>query len=66
MLVIVKVYLDHRIIHFYDNELNYPIKMEFDNEEASKTAFQLIWESFAMYGFCDLDKFSLKTGMVMR
>lgn len=38
----------------------------FDNKEACDKAFEVIWTNLSAYGYCDIDRISRKTGMVMR
>ena len=54
-------------IEFWDlNEEVMIEKIVFDNEDACKKAFEVIWTNLSAYGYCDIDKISRKTGMVMR
>ena len=51
------------VVHF---EGTYRKDIEFDTEEACKQAFETIWDDLSRRGYCDLDRFNKKTGMVMR
>ena len=51
------------VVHF---EGTYRKDIKFDTEEACKQAFETIWDDLSRRGYCDLDRFNTKTGMVMR
>lgn len=41
-------------------------KICFHNDVACDNAFEVIWNNLSAYGYCDIDRISRKTGMVMR